>query len=96
MYRSCKHRIIVALVLVTFLMSPWAAAAEPRSTVEPGGPLRVATLPLDFMIRLWNFVDRAFTKTICSLDLHGGCTSTAPTVQEDTGCGIDPNGGCGK
>src|SRR5437773_517626 len=97
MYRSSFRRMIVALALGVALLSPWAAAAEPRIRTEPSHMPRIAELPLDFMTQLWNLLSRAWAKNGCSLDPHGICTtspSSDPTVQGDTGCGIDPNGGC--
>jgi len=99
MYRSSVRRIIVALALGAVLLTPWAAAAEPRAATSRGQLPQVAELPLNLMKRLLYFFDQVLAKTGCSLDPNGTCTTgqaSGPTGQGDSGCGIDPNGTCGK
>jgi len=99
MYRSSFRRVILALALGVVLLSPWAAAAAPRMRTEPRPLPSAAELPLDFMSRVWNLVNRVLAKNGCWIDPHGICTTSQgsdPTVQGDTGCGLDPYGICGK
>ncbi len=101
MSRLPLRRLIFALAVGAVLVSPGPAAAGPRAGIEHRQLPHILSLPMDVMTSLWNLFDRVLTKTGCSIDPHGVCTTgqgstSEPPAQVDTGCGIDPHGVCGS
>ncbi|HEV7518295.1 MAG TPA: hypothetical protein VGR07_18515 [Thermoanaerobaculia bacterium] len=84
-------RKTLLLLLCAVLMTPWAAAAAPRSEA----PKAAIPAPLDLLSRTWGLLKSLWSAEGCGIDPDGRCvTRTAPQPRTDTGCGIDPDGRC--
>jgi hypothetical protein len=95
MLTATLRRTTILLLLMAFLAAPWASAAGIRS--ESPNPERVVELTSwDFLDGVWSFLQSVLSKSGCSANPDGLCTSdtTQPPPQAKTGCHIDPTGQC--
>jgi hypothetical protein len=92
MISSSLRRRAAVLLVVAFLVLPWASAAAPRGKAAQLGPGTV----WDLVNRLWGILTAVWSETGCSIDPNGlGCPGdTSSQETPDTGCSIDPDGRC--
>ena len=88
---SLRRKIVLLLLLTTFVAAPWAAAG-PRES--PRAEKAAAPWFLDLVRQAWSLWLDVQTKEGCHID-PSGCTtgaSSAPAPAAETGCYIDPDG----
>lgn len=84
MLAASFRRKTLLLLLVTALVTPWAASAAGPQADNPR-PVHAVEQTVPIFGRLWSFV----AKIGCHLDPNGRCT---PQAKE--GCKLDPWGRC--
>lgn len=89
MPRRFSRKIFVFVVLA-ILALPWVSAAGPRQE-----EVRPVVSVSELLGRLWDLVTGVWSADGCRID-PSGCTPEPPPLDGvDSGCHIDPNGGCG-
>jgi hypothetical protein len=82
MLRNREIRVLVLVVLIALLNTPWISAqGRPHSTVE------VRAAP-----GLWEWLARTLQKAGCSLDPNGRTCAPNSPQKRDNSCSLDPNG----
>jgi len=91
MISSSLRRRAAVLLVVSFLVLPWASAAAPRGKAAQLGPGSV----WDLVNRLWGILTAVWSETGCSIDPNGRCLpGEIPAPTSDEGCSADPFGRC--
>jgi hypothetical protein len=90
MQNTFLRRNVFLLLLLTVLAAPWAASA---GAVADDRTVEAAASPLEFLGRVWDFLQSAWSEEGCMIDPNGRCVP-APQPQTDTGCHLDPDGRC--
>ena len=91
---SIRRKTLLLLVVVVFVITPWASAASPHAA-SPRWAQALEDVPL--LGNFWSFLRSVWEKEGCGIDPWGRCVSgpdQSPPLQPKEGCNIDPNGHC--
>ncbi len=94
---SLRRASALALCLILAASGPLLAKQRPETLPSLVGVSH--TGPASFLAPLWSFLLNLWSKSGCSIDPYGGCTtgqgaSGGPPESTDSGCHFDPFGGC--
>lgn len=93
MATSSTIRKVALLLVLSTLVSPWVAVAEPGARSEARGD----GAPWGLFSRVWNTLVLTWAEAGCIMDPYGRCGGAAtPETPEnlDAGCRMDPFGRC--
>jgi len=92
MLTASMRRTAIPLLLLTLLVTPWAASASGPQTDSPRSARTIEEPSL--LIRALSFLESLWSNTDCHINPWGQCAKEPASVQTKAGCNIDPWGRC--
>ncbi len=86
MVRAFLPKAVLLLVLTLLLAAPTQAAGNlPADSAAKG-----------ILAQVWDFLTGVWATIGCDIDPDGRMPRPRPTTEIDSGCTIDPSGGCNR
>jgi hypothetical protein len=94
MSRFRRLHLTMLVIILAILTEPCGEAAQARLTSKPSLERASSAISSEILTQFWNQIADMLTKTGFSFDPNGRPGAPSVPASLDTGCSLDPHGGC--